>query len=159
MAEHVAPQLVPLEPAAGTADLLQVQYRGCGAETTLRGGYGRGCGSAPLYSVAMIDLNKVRNSYIACGYTDLRSCATALTGWPPLSHSNLADTWMKKACSCSAAAVQIELMHSTGLEMAMFCCSSGCPTAQVRSGAEATGPAEFPLAYEGLNRFAPCASL
>ena len=46
MAERAAPQLVPLEPAAGTADL--------------------------LYSVTMIDLSKVCNFYIACGYTGLR---------------------------------------------------------------------------------------
>ena len=37
-----------------------------------RGGYERSFCIAPLHSVAMIDLSKVRNYYVACGYTDLR---------------------------------------------------------------------------------------
>ena len=34
--------------------------------------YGRNCGAAALPSIPMMDLSKVRNYYIACGYTDLR---------------------------------------------------------------------------------------
>ena len=41
-------------------------------EVTGRCGYGCCRGLAPLYSIAMIDLTKVRSYYIACGYTDLR---------------------------------------------------------------------------------------
>ena len=41
-------------------------------ETSYRCGYECGCRSASVSSVAMIDLGKVRNYYIACSYTDLR---------------------------------------------------------------------------------------
>ena len=43
-----------------------------GTAFACRGGYGRSFCIAPLHSVAMIDLSKVRNYYVACGYTDLR---------------------------------------------------------------------------------------
>lgn len=42
------------------------------AETARRCEHGRRCGAAAVDSVAMIDLSKVRNYYMACGYTDLR---------------------------------------------------------------------------------------
>ena len=35
-------------------------------------GSGCGCRAASLNSIAMIDLSKVRNYYVACGYTDMR---------------------------------------------------------------------------------------
>lgn len=40
--------------------------------TSGAGRYGYGSGASALHSVTMIDLTKVRNYYIACGYTDLR---------------------------------------------------------------------------------------
>ena len=43
-----------------------------GIDTSGAGGYGCGSGASALHSVVMIDLTKVRNYYIACGYTDLR---------------------------------------------------------------------------------------
>ena len=45
---------------------------GSGTAFACRGGYGRSFCIAPRHSVAMIDLSKVRNYYVACGYTDLR---------------------------------------------------------------------------------------
>lgn len=45
---------------------------GSGTEIAGWCGYRCRCSLAPLYSVAMIDLTKVRNYYVACGYTDLR---------------------------------------------------------------------------------------
>ena len=42
------------------------------AETSCRRGSGCRCGAVPFYSVPMMDLSKVHNYYISCGYTDLR---------------------------------------------------------------------------------------
>lgn len=45
---------------------------GSGTETAHQCGHGCSCWIAPFSSIAMIDLSKVRNSYVTCGYTDLR---------------------------------------------------------------------------------------
>ena len=44
----------------------------CGTPASFRSGYGYGGRLATLDSNAMIDLSKVQNYYVACGYTDLR---------------------------------------------------------------------------------------
>ena len=70
--EAASPQLVPLEPVTEPGGSASDSVPGCRAEIACRCGHGCGCCFAPLAPVAMIDLSKVRNFYVACGYTDLR---------------------------------------------------------------------------------------
>ena len=63
---------------AGTPERISGTARGAahsipwgGTNASGAGRYGCGNGASALHSVTMIDLAKVRNYYIACGYTDL----------------------------------------------------------------------------------------
>ena len=73
----------------------------------------------------MIDLTKVRNYYIACGYTDLR---LGIDGLAAVVTQQLAG-WMRKACSCSVAGGQTESRHCIGQVTDMSCFTNVCPTA------------------------------
>ena len=48
------------------------QFPRCGTETSCGSGHGCCFRAAALYTRPMIDLSKIHNYYIACGYTDLR---------------------------------------------------------------------------------------
>ena len=68
-AESEQPSLVPLE---NDSTELRDSLEGCGLEAVRSHRHGYGCGTAEIDSTAMIDLSRVRNYYVACGYTDLR---------------------------------------------------------------------------------------
>jgi len=72
MAKATAPQLVQLDSTSTPDDMLQIHYRG--AELKLPAGVGMDAVATLLRSIqgSMIDLSKVHNYYVACGYTDLR---------------------------------------------------------------------------------------
>ena len=73
----------------------------------------------------MIDLAKVRNYYIACGYTDLRLGIDGLAAVVTQQYGRHLD---EESRSCSAAGGPTESRHCTGAVTDISCCISGYPT-------------------------------
>lgn len=89
------------------------------------GRYRCGCHVAPLHSVPMIDLAKVRNYYISCGYTDLSLGIDGLAAVVTQQYGSHMD---EKVCSCSAADEQTELKLYTGVATDISICTRDYPT-------------------------------
>lgn len=73
----------------------------------------------------MIDLTKVRNYYVACGYTDLR---LGIDGLAAVVTQQYGSRLMKRVCSCSVDGGQTESRRYTGQETVIFFCTNVCPT-------------------------------
>ena len=70
--EAASPQLVHLKADCAPAELLQISFRGADLKLPIK----VDIDNPSLYSIVMIDLSRVHNYYIACGYTDLRLAST-----------------------------------------------------------------------------------
>lgn len=120
-----APQLVQLEAVSVTEEVLQIQYRGAELRLPAGGGYGRSFCIAPLHSVAMIDLSKVRNYYVACGYTDLRRGIDGLAAVVTQQFRNKMD---EESLFLFCGRRTDRSRHCTGVVKDISCCTNGCPT-------------------------------
>ena len=69
----------------------------------------------------MIDLSRVENYYVACGYTDLRQ---ELTDGRYSKRNSTDKAWRKTAFFFFADAAQTASKSCTGVEMATYCCIS-----------------------------------
>ncbi len=91
-------------------------------------------------------LRKLRNYYVACGYTDLRLGIDGLAA---------VVIWTRKVCSSSATAGRTGSRHCTGSGTDISCFTNGCPTGDFnghgRNGAEVAGSPELPLAHGGTS--------